>query len=86
VRAEKRQVGLDAPVWALDLDAPDVLSVFIGDDLTDEDAFMALYDRGIGILVAAEPRPTRARYVLRDPGQVRIFLERLIDALERSAG
>ena len=78
-----------AVLWllrALDLDGPDVLSVFIGDDLTDEDAFMALHDRGIGILVAAEPRPTRARYVLRDPGQVRIFLERLIDALERSAG
>lgn len=64
---------------ALSLDPSRVLSLYIGDDETDEDAFAALRDRGIGILVSASPRPTRARYALRDPGEVRVFLERLLD-------
>ena len=54
------------------------LPVFIGDDVTDEDAFSAVAARnGIGILVAEEPRPTAARYCLRDPDEVRLFLERM---------
>jgi alpha,alpha-trehalase len=62
---------------ALDLDRPDVLPFYIGDDLTDEDAFRAVRDRGIGILVAEEPRETAARYGLRDTWEVREVLERL---------
>ncbi|MEA2603754.1 MAG: trehalose 6-phosphate phosphatase [Acidobacteriota bacterium] len=62
---------------ALDLDRPDVLPLYIGDDLTDEDAFRALGDRGVGILVAEEPRDTAAKYQLRDPEEVRRFLEKL---------
>lgn len=50
---------------------------YIGDDVTDEDAFRAIADRGIGILVAEEPRETAAAYSLRDPEEVRAFLERL---------
>lgn len=74
-----------AVLWllrALDLDAPDVLPLYLGDDDTDEDAFAALRDRGIGILVADESRPTQARYVLRDPGEVRLLLQGLIRVLE----
>lgn len=66
---------------ALKLDQPNVppfyLPFYIGDDLTDEDAFQAVRDRGIGILVAEEPRETAARYGLRDTGEVREVLERL---------
>ncbi|HEV2851563.1 MAG TPA: trehalose-phosphatase [Thermoanaerobaculia bacterium] len=62
---------------ALDLDRPDVLPFYIGDDLTDEDAFRAVADHGIGILVAEEPRETAARYGLRDPEEARELLERL---------
>jgi trehalose 6-phosphate phosphatase len=62
---------------ALDLDRTDVLPFYIGDDLTDEDAFRAVADRGVGILVAEEPRETAARYGLRDTGEVREVLERL---------
>lgn len=62
---------------ALGLDRPDVLPICIGDDVTDEDAFRALAGRGIGILVAEEPRDTAAEYSLRDPGEVRELLERL---------
>jgi len=77
-----------AVLWllaALDLDAADVLSVYLGDDLTDEDAFAALRERGLGILVGPSQHPTQARYVLRDPAEARVFLERLIDLL-RSRG
>ena len=63
---------------ALDLDRPDVLPLYIGDDLTDEDAFQAVADRGVGILVAEEPRETAARYGLRDTREVREVLERLL--------
>jgi len=69
-----------ALLWLLDalgLDRPDVLPIYLGDDLTDEDAFQAVADRGIGILVAEEPRETTAEYRLRDPGEARVFLERL---------
>jgi trehalose 6-phosphate phosphatase len=70
-----------ALLWLLDalgLDRPDVLPLYIGDDLTDEDAFRALANRGLGILVADEPRETAAEYQLRDPDEVVELLERLL--------
>jgi len=72
-----------ALLWLLDalgLDRPDVLPLYIGDDLTDEDAFRAVTGRGIGILVASEPRETAAEYQVRDPGEVVELLERLAEA------
>jgi trehalose 6-phosphate phosphatase len=51
--------------------------IYIGDDTTDEDAFRALEQRGIGILVTEQSKPTAARYSLRDPAEV----ERLLRAL-----
>ena len=59
---------------ALDLDRPEVVPLYIGDDVTDEDAFRAIEARGVGLLVAREPRPTRASFRLRDPEEVRQFL------------
>ena len=59
----------------------EVLPIFVGDDLTDETAFRALRRRGLGILVEdagrERQRGTLARYSLRDPDEVRLFLERL---------
>ncbi|HUF79403.1 MAG TPA: trehalose-phosphatase [Thermoanaerobaculia bacterium] len=70
-----------AVVWilgALGLDRPDVVPVYLGDDVTDEDAFRVLRERpgdgGLGILVAEEPRETAASFRLRDPEEVRRFL------------
>lgn len=70
-----------ALLWLLDalgLDRPDVLPFYIGDDLTDEDAFRAVAGRGIGILVAGEARETAAEFQLHDPGEVVELLERLL--------
>jgi trehalose 6-phosphate phosphatase len=62
----------------LGLDRSGAVPVYIGDDVTDEDAFRELAGgRGIGVLVAEEPRPTAASYSLRDPGEVRELLERI---------
>ena len=68
-----------AVLWLLEVLelGDDVIPVYVGDDETDEDAFRALADRGIGVVVGEEHRPTWARYALADPGEVREFLDRL---------
>ena len=48
---------------------------YLGDDHTDEDAFEALADRGLGILVRDPWRPTAARHWLRPPEEMLQFLE-----------
>jgi HAD superfamily hydrolase (TIGR01484 family) len=64
----------------LGLDRPDVVPIFLGDDVTDEDAFAAVASRGgIGILVAEEPRATAAAYRLRDPAEALEWLARLAE-------
>jgi trehalose-phosphatase len=62
-----------------DEDGGEVVPLYIGDDVTDEDAFRVIEGRGVGVLVAEEPRETAAAYSLRDPEEVRVFLERLAD-------
>jgi trehalose-phosphatase len=61
----------------LGLDRPDVIAIYVGDDETDEDAFRALRDRGLGVVVADEDdvRTTWARFRLPDVEGVRTFLE-----------
>jgi alpha,alpha-trehalase len=69
-----------AVLWLLSklgLDDDDVVPIYIGDDVTDEDAFRVLEDRGIGILVSDVPRPTAARHSLQDVEDVCQLLDRL---------
>jgi len=67
-----------AVLWLVEaLGVRDALPVYIGDDDTDEDAFRALEDRGLGIAVLEAPRDTAARYALPDPAAVRAFLAAL---------
>ncbi len=61
----------------LGLDRPDVFPVYLGDDLTDEDAFRELAGKGLGIIVSEEQVPTEAQYALRDTAEVRKFLSSL---------
>lgn len=69
----------------LKLDGEDVLPFYIGDDVTDEDAFRALKGRGIGIVVWDPPYETAAEYSLKNPDEVREFLLRLIPFWRRSS-
>lgn len=62
-----------------------VLPVYIGDDLTDEDAFRALGKRGISVVVGAGNPFTRAQYRVRSPAEVVSFLRRLLLISERGA-
>jgi alpha,alpha-trehalase len=75
--------------WLLEqlhFDRSKVLPLYIGDDLTDEDAFLALEQHGIGIVVGEGDRTTAARYRLQDPDQVQRFLRALDEKLgQRSA-
>ena len=64
----------------LGLDRPEIVPIYIGDDLTDEDALHALHGRGVGIVVRGEDhaRETAAQYALADCDDVRRLLELLI--------
>ena len=77
-----------ALLWLLSevgLDRPDVVPIYLGDDVTDEDAFRVLRDRGVGVVVGREDRPSAARYALDDTDEVRIFLDEL-RSLSEEAG
>ncbi len=70
--------------WLLEqlhLARSEVVPLYIGDDLTDEDAFRALEAHGIGIVVGEGDRTTAARYRLREPDEVRRFLHSLAEQL-----
>lgn len=63
----------------LGLNGKNVIPIYIGDDVTDEDAFKVLAGRGIGIAVQEEEVPTYASYVLKNPQEVQQFLQKFID-------
>jgi trehalose 6-phosphate phosphatase len=68
---------------ALGLNRDDVMPIYLGDDVTDEYAFEALADRGVGIFVGHADAPeasgqtTAAHYILHTTEEVRQFLDTL---------
>jgi len=68
-----------AVLWILDalgLNNRDrYLPIFIGDDITDEDAFRTLQNDGLGILVGTHGQKTAAHYSLKNVFQVKEFFE-----------
>jgi trehalose-phosphatase len=61
----------------LGLDLAHSVPIYIGDDLTDENAFRALSKEGVGILVGDHGQETAARYRLKNVAEVKLFLEKL---------
>ncbi len=54
---------------------------YLGDDLTDEDAFAALEGKGCSILVREEFRETKAAYWIKPPDELRQFLNNWVECL-----
>lgn len=69
----------------LQLKRDDVLPIYIGDDVTDEDAFKALSGIGLGILVSEEAQETSADYTLNNTNEVQQFLHLLLNLEPKSS-
>ena len=61
-----RSVLADAPAGSL--------VAYLGDDLTDEEAFREVQQRGLGVLVRDRPRDTQANLWIRPPHELRRFI------------
>lgn len=57
-----------------------IVAAYLGDDLTDEDAFRSIKNRGLGVLVRGEFRPTAADLWLIPPHELLGFLWRWHEA------
>jgi trehalose 6-phosphate phosphatase len=70
----------DAVRTILDEIGPEVPVAYLGDDLTDERAFLALGTLGLSVLVRPEWRRTAAALWIRPPEGLREFLTRWLQA------
>jgi trehalose 6-phosphate phosphatase len=64
-----------------------IMSLYFGDDHTDEDAFHELRglkdECGVGVIVSTVPKPSNARFSVCDPAEVLVFLNKLADLAEK---
>jgi trehalose 6-phosphate phosphatase len=67
----------------LDQAPPDSAVACLGDDMTDEDAFVELEGRGLRVLVALSLRPTAADLWIKPPDELIQFLRRWADTCRR---
>lgn len=65
------------------LEKDGVLPIYMGDDVTDEDAFRALKGGGMGIRCGSPEEETKADYLLENVDEVEQFLRLLLNALPR---
>jgi trehalose 6-phosphate phosphatase len=72
VRTILQEIGTEAPV------------AYLGDDITDERAFLALGARGLTVLVRPEWRETAAALWIRPPEGLQDFLTRWLQASARA--
>lgn len=66
------------------LSPKNILPIYIGDDRTDEDAFFALRNKGISILVSRQKKNSGAKFYLKDVREVYRFLNKLLRIKELS--
>lgn len=75
-----------AVIWIMEKlgvdDKDKFVPIYIGDDVTDEDAFRSISEFGVGILVGSHGQETAAKYKLNDVPDVRLFLDRLAGMTE----
>lgn len=62
----------------------ETMTIYLGDDITDEYAFSSLEGIGMGILVSGEIRETAADFYLQDVQEVGEFLDKLLKLLKES--
>ena len=74
----------DAVHTILDEIGPKAPVAYLGDDITDERAFLALGTRGLTVLVRSEWRKTAAAVWIRPPEGLREFLTRWLQACRES--
>lgn len=80
LRASGRSKG--SAVQQVLAESPHAVCAYLGDDRTDEDAFEAVRPRGLGVLVRARLRPTRASLWIEPPRELVEFLARWRAAAE----
>jgi trehalose-phosphatase len=80
VRSTDRTKGT-AVEQILALEPAALPAAYLGDDLTDEDAFAAVGNRGFSVLVGAEIRASLARFWLQPPEGLLEFLDEWIAAV-----
>lgn len=56
-----------------------IVPIYFGDDITDEDAFIALKRRGIGVLVGKR-KSSKARYCISGPQALQTLLRRIVQS------
>jgi trehalose-phosphatase len=64
------------------LDEDHGLPLYVGDDLTDEDAFSTIAGHGAGVVVQGGDHDTVAGWMVADTDEVRTLLERLADRID----
>ncbi len=68
-----------AVLWIINVIDPKgkLTPIYMGDDQTDEDAFLALKHRGITVLISEKPKKTHAKFFLKNVDEVETFLRKL---------
>jgi len=66
--------------------SPEASVAYLGDDETDENAFHALSDRGLKVLVRGKRRKTAADVWLRPPAELLAFLCNWLEACRNEQG
>lgn len=59
------------------------IAAYLGDDLTDEDAFEVLGEDGLKVLVRKELRQTKADIMLEPPEELFVFLNRWLEMISQ---
>jgi trehalose 6-phosphate phosphatase len=75
--------ALDWLMQKLGLNPEQNFPVFIGDDVTDEDAFSVVRENGLGIMTGSHGQNTAASYRLNDTKEVYRFLNKLKQLIKR---